>query len=695
MRSQHSSMQQQRPHVRHRRPRILRDDGVAEDAVQDALITAWRQTADPARARSIRGLAQAPPRPRVLRGGGTPEAVDRESTDIPAVDGSAEPDRLVSEADRDALERAFRDLSVEHRAVFVLHHHVGLPLVEIAETLGIPSGTARSRLHTATRIAARGHRGRHGARGPQGMDGMTDRTRLRSTRPSLARAWTRRGARPRGRRRPPGRRDDAAGPAPGRAGSIWRSFHMTRLPIVATVVAALVVVIGGGILLIAGRRPERRSRPAHRRARRHVAVRGRRPPSVPVSSCAPCVASSGTGRSDSTIAGHVPAIRPRRLVDRPVRRHEPAPADSRCWSSTGGRADVRARARPRRPHRLRRSATSAVPMVASRRRAATLTLTADRRRLHRPARTSSPADLVRGSIAPIRDDGCHGDLDAGTYRLAVRRLRGGPPTSPGEPDSGAMAVDRARRLGEPRRRWPTRSTLTPTADYALAVAPTGHDGVWHYVTMHVAPVRDRRQTRTCARRSTRRSARRSTISRPTSRVCRRSTTSDAQDDHRRWTCGPWAHDGAWLGPGLRRARTCPARRPPSSSTRAGRRRCAGRLGVGSRSGHCWCSSDIGQGDTVVFIDRLDATDRDSIRSCSRRCPSSRRFDVPVAATDRRTDWTPGRRPGCRRLAQDRRARPGTIRTDADAIPCERDHGSRRDEGDRGPASARRAGRGRS
>jgi RNA polymerase sigma-70 factor (ECF subfamily) len=40
---------------------------------------------------------------------------------------------------------------VDQRAVFVMHHYVGLPLVEIAETLGIPAGTARSRLHYATR----------------------------------------------------------------------------------------------------------------------------------------------------------------------------------------------------------------------------------------------------------------------------------------------------------------------------------------------------------------------------------------------------------------------------------------------------------------------------------------------------------------------------------------------------------------
>ena len=33
----------------------------------------------------------------------------------------------------------------------MLHHHLGLPLVEIADTLGVPAGTVRSRLHYATR----------------------------------------------------------------------------------------------------------------------------------------------------------------------------------------------------------------------------------------------------------------------------------------------------------------------------------------------------------------------------------------------------------------------------------------------------------------------------------------------------------------------------------------------------------------
>ena len=67
------------------------------------------------------------------------------------IDGPTGPDDILGVSDRDALDRAFKRLNVEQRAVFVLHHHLGLPLVEIAETLGIPAGTARSRLHYATR----------------------------------------------------------------------------------------------------------------------------------------------------------------------------------------------------------------------------------------------------------------------------------------------------------------------------------------------------------------------------------------------------------------------------------------------------------------------------------------------------------------------------------------------------------------
>ena len=131
--------------------RILRDNDLAEDALQGALITAWRQLPtlrDPARFEAwVR---------RLLVHACYAEARRRRSwttnVRVLPVDGPAGPDELISIVDRDALDRAFRRLKVEQRAVFVLHHHQGLSLVEIAETLGIPAGTARSRLHYATRV---------------------------------------------------------------------------------------------------------------------------------------------------------------------------------------------------------------------------------------------------------------------------------------------------------------------------------------------------------------------------------------------------------------------------------------------------------------------------------------------------------------------------------------------------------------
>jgi RNA polymerase sigma-70 factor, ECF subfamily len=130
--------------------RILRDADLAEDALQGALITAWRSLPslrDPARFEAwLR---------RLLVHACYAEARRRRSWTstirVLPVDGPVGPDGLLSIVDRDALDRAFRRLSIDQRAVFVLHHHLGLALTEIAETIGIPAGTARSRLHYATR----------------------------------------------------------------------------------------------------------------------------------------------------------------------------------------------------------------------------------------------------------------------------------------------------------------------------------------------------------------------------------------------------------------------------------------------------------------------------------------------------------------------------------------------------------------
>jgi RNA polymerase sigma-70 factor (ECF subfamily) len=131
--------------------RILRDSDLAEDALQSALISVWRELPtlrDPDRFQAwVR---------KVLVHACYAEARRRRSwaanVRVLPVDGPAGADPTVSIDDRDLLDRAFRRLTVEQRAVFVLHHHEGRSLVEIAETLGIPAGTARSRLHYATRV---------------------------------------------------------------------------------------------------------------------------------------------------------------------------------------------------------------------------------------------------------------------------------------------------------------------------------------------------------------------------------------------------------------------------------------------------------------------------------------------------------------------------------------------------------------
>ncbi len=130
--------------------RILRDTDLAEDATQQALLSIWRdlpQLRDPARfdAWSYRLLVRA----CYAEGSRARRSVPNVRL-LPA-DQSAEAEGFGSVVDRDQLERGFRRLSIDHRAVVVLHHYLDLPLDEVADVLGVPAGTVRSRLHHAMR----------------------------------------------------------------------------------------------------------------------------------------------------------------------------------------------------------------------------------------------------------------------------------------------------------------------------------------------------------------------------------------------------------------------------------------------------------------------------------------------------------------------------------------------------------------
>jgi RNA polymerase sigma factor (sigma-70 family) len=129
--------------------RILRDPELARDATQQTLLEAWRDLSklrDPDRweAWTYRLLVRA-----CYREGRRERRVG--IVRLISIDGAAVADTAKDIADRDELERGFRRLPVDQRVVVVLHHYVGLPLTEVAQVLGIPAGTARSRLHTATR----------------------------------------------------------------------------------------------------------------------------------------------------------------------------------------------------------------------------------------------------------------------------------------------------------------------------------------------------------------------------------------------------------------------------------------------------------------------------------------------------------------------------------------------------------------
>jgi len=136
--------------------RIVRDHHLAEDVLQGVLITIWDELPrlrDPDRfeAWSYRLIVRASvaSAKRERRGG----PVVRLLPDEPGSDPVAAraPDAFGRVADRDQLERGFRRLSADHRAAIVLQYYAGLSLAEIADVLGIPIGTAGSRIHQATR----------------------------------------------------------------------------------------------------------------------------------------------------------------------------------------------------------------------------------------------------------------------------------------------------------------------------------------------------------------------------------------------------------------------------------------------------------------------------------------------------------------------------------------------------------------
>jgi RNA polymerase sigma-70 factor (ECF subfamily) len=128
---------------------MLRDSELAQDAVQEALVAAWRDLRglrDPDRfdAWLHRVLVHA-----VYREAGR-QRRRRASTLDAVTSGRFEVPASTALEDRDELDRCFVRLSPEHRLALVHRHFLGLTDEQSAALLGIPVGTAKSRLHRAT-----------------------------------------------------------------------------------------------------------------------------------------------------------------------------------------------------------------------------------------------------------------------------------------------------------------------------------------------------------------------------------------------------------------------------------------------------------------------------------------------------------------------------------------------------------------
>jgi RNA polymerase sigma-70 factor (ECF subfamily) len=132
---------------------ILRDPELARDATQDALVRAWRDLPslrDPDRfdawlhRLTVNACLDSARRRRR-------RPIEVEIGDF-AEQPSSSADHAGAVADRELLDQALRRLGPDGRAVIVLHYYLGLPLSEVAATLRIPAGTAKSRLNRSLEL---------------------------------------------------------------------------------------------------------------------------------------------------------------------------------------------------------------------------------------------------------------------------------------------------------------------------------------------------------------------------------------------------------------------------------------------------------------------------------------------------------------------------------------------------------------
>ena len=126
---------------------MLHDRDMADDAVQETLVQAWRDL------RSLRdpnGFDAWMHRVLVRCVYREADRERRRSTStVQLPQAGVDADASANVADRDAIDRAFQRLRPEHRVVLVLHHYLGFTDDEAAAAMAVPPGTVKSRLNRA------------------------------------------------------------------------------------------------------------------------------------------------------------------------------------------------------------------------------------------------------------------------------------------------------------------------------------------------------------------------------------------------------------------------------------------------------------------------------------------------------------------------------------------------------------------
>lgn len=126
---------------------ILGNAPDAEDATHDAIVQAWRSFGglrDPSRFEAwFQRILVNVCRDRLRKRHRSP------ITELVMAESQSMHDRFADVDDRLALDRAYARLSPDQAITVVLRYHVDLTLEDVADRMGVPVGTVKSRLHSA------------------------------------------------------------------------------------------------------------------------------------------------------------------------------------------------------------------------------------------------------------------------------------------------------------------------------------------------------------------------------------------------------------------------------------------------------------------------------------------------------------------------------------------------------------------